>query len=440
MNILILNLPVHAPSVMPYSLCMMNAVLNSEIDANISVLDLNAKYHKKFFKTFYERLDKDNYFSLLDEFIAKTRSEYPKISKNAIKGEKPDGYKFIIKQILDKKPDYICMSFTYNSQVFFARSIINELKKLNIKVIIGGPADLSKIKKEVVHLQNYKELIDYFVDKGFEKFSKKAILDFSIFDKLDYFTKEIVYPIRTAKSCPYKLCTFCTHHGFSKYDMFDLDFIKETIQHNKMKKICFIDDCFTSDRLLKIAKMLKTLNVKWWCQLRPTKDMIDILPELYDSGLRSVAWGVESGNQRVLDYMVKGTKVDEISNVLKKAKKIGVINQIYVMFGLPTETKDEFMDTINFLENNKENIDLISTSVFGLQKGSLIYDNPKKYGVSNVMTKDRTLLGEKITYETSQGLSNNETKKLKKEYMKKIESIDKIPRIINSCKEQILNF
>ena len=50
--------------------------------------------------------------------------------------------------------------------------------------------------------------------------------------------------------------TLSSYHFEQFVNAIDLE--KSTV--NKMKKICFIDDCFTSDRLLKIAKMLKTLN------------------------------------------------------------------------------------------------------------------------------------------------------------------------------------
>jgi hypothetical protein len=52
MRIVLLNLPVSIPTVMPYSLAMMNAVLKSEIDEDISAVDLNAWYHHKKFNDF----------------------------------------------------------------------------------------------------------------------------------------------------------------------------------------------------------------------------------------------------------------------------------------------------------------------------------------------------------------------------------------------------
>ena len=102
MKILLLNLPVHTPTVMPYSLTMMKSVLKASINEDISALDLNAKYHHHFFNDLYKRLEeKEDYFSLLNEFMKKTRNHYPQISKSAITGEKPEGHDFLMNKILE---------------------------------------------------------------------------------------------------------------------------------------------------------------------------------------------------------------------------------------------------------------------------------------------------------------------------------------------------
>ena len=442
MKIVLVNLPVHIPTVMPYSLTMMSAVLCSSLNEDIVPIDLNSLYHYKKFNHFYKQLGENNYFDLLKEFVNETRHQYKEISKSVLSNNKPELQDFLVKQITKHNPDIVAFSLTYNSQMFFATSIIDELINKGLKVVIGGPADSSKINKKAIMLNNYQELIEYLEKNGANKKENMtdSVLDFSQYNKEEYFTTELIYPYKIASSCPYKLCTFCTHHSNLEYNIFGLEQLKETIVKSKIKKLCLIDDCFTSSTLKEISKILKPYNVKWWCQLRPIKDMVKILPKLYESGLRSVSWGVESGSQRILDKMIKGTKVEDISKVLEISKQSGIINQLYVMFGLPTETKDEFMQTIEFLEKNESNIDLISPSVFGLQKGSIIYEQPNKFGVDSVTKTNRTVLGQKIIYEPSTGLTQKQAMNLKKKNLGKINNINKIPKIINSAKEQVLNY
>jgi len=180
----------------------------------------------------------------------------------------------------------------------------------------------------------------------------ESFLDFSIFDKEKYFKKELIYPIKTSNSCPYKGCTFCTHHENKRYACFDIARIKETIIKNNIKKICFIDDGITCNRLLELSAMLKPLNVEWWCQLRPIKGMIPILPKLFEAGLKSISWGVESGSQDITDKMNKGLNINDVEHVLQKSKNIGIINQLYIMFGFPGETIVDAEKTIQFLKKN----------------------------------------------------------------------------------------
>ena len=441
MRILLLELPVHIPTVMPYSITMMKSVLSSCLNEEISILDLNAEFHYNEYKEYYLRKEKEDYFVVLDEFVNQARHDYSKISKSAIHGELPNGHQEMMKLILKKKPDIVAMSLAYNSQIFFASGIIDELNKKGIKVVVGGPADKTKIKDRSMELNDYDSLIKFLIENGAKekKEMQETYLDFSDYDKKKYFTKDFVYPLRTAYSCPYKLCAFCTHHQNSKYELIDLDFIKRTIQKNNIKKVFFIDDGFSKKRLFEIIEMITPLKITFWMQIRPEKWVLSLLPDLYNAGLRCVAWGIESGSQRVLDFMDKGTNIKDVKEVLSVSRNVGIKNIAYIMFGFPTESKEEFIQTLDFLEENINNIDLVAPSIFGLQEGSRAMIHQDRFGVQNVSYEKRTLLGERIYFEASSGLSQDELKKLKKKNMYKINKIDKYPKIINSCREQILN-
>ena len=111
---------------------------------------------------------------------------------------------------------------------------------------------------------------------------------------------------------------------------------------------------------------------------------------------------------------------------------------MFIMFGFPTETKEEFFDTIHFLKENSSSIDLVTTSIFGLQKGSAVYEHPAQYCVSSIHEEKRTVLDSKITYAVSRGMSFEEVESLRRKYTKTIKNIDKVPRVFNCFKEQIL--
>ena len=441
MKIVLVNLPVHIPTVMPYSIAMMNSVLISQLDIDIEVLDLNADYHLFEFKEFYHRIVDEEYFTLLDEFVNKTRLHYQRLSKAALAGEKLPHYDALLQKIIRLKPDAVAFSMAYNSQVFFGKPIIRDLRGKGINVILGGPADYSQIKKDAMVLSSYSEMTGYLVKTGAKKHGdiQAAPIDFSIFDKDKYFSKNIVYPLRTSISCPYRRCAFCTHHQNNQYHAFDLQTIKDAIIHNKMKKVCFIDDDFALPHLEKLASIIEPLHVEWWCQLRPIKGIIPLLPKLHAAGLRSAAWGIESGCQKMLDKIEKGTNLEDIESVLAKSKESGIRNIAYVMFGFPGETADDARMTISFLRKNKKYIDLISPSTFGLQRGSRMFEEPSRFGIKSVSFAPRILLGDKIEYIPKSGMTQEEAETIKKRYLGEMNNMDKVPRVINACKEQILN-
>ena len=136
--------------------------------------------------------------------------------------------------------------------------------------------------------------------------------------------------------------------------------------------------------------------------------------------------------------MQKGTSRREIERVLKDSHDAGIRNVVYVMFGFPTESEAEFLKTIDFLKRNKENIDLISTSIFGLQKGTVICNNPILFGIKKVTEEKRTMLGPKITFEVSHGLTTQQAIDLRRNYKKTLDSISRYSRAMNFFREHML--
>jgi len=221
------------------------------------------------------------------------------------------------------------------------------------------------------------------------------------------------------------------------YHEYNLELIRQTIINSKQKYFYFIDDMMPVKRLFELAKILKPLKVNWTCQLRPTKDMdYKTLKILKSSGLCMILWGVESGCDRILNLMNKGTNRHDIENVLSDSHKAGIKNVVYMMFGFPKETKSEFLESVEFLKQNDAEIDLVSASVFGLQKNTLVYNHPEKFGIE-IFEKKRTLLEPAINYSVSKGLSQKEASALLKKHKKTIDKINKYPRSMNFFREHM---
>ncbi|MFW6449916.1 MAG: B12-binding domain-containing radical SAM protein [Nanoarchaeota archaeon] len=387
MKLLVIYPPFAPSTIMPYSIGHLKGMLK-----NTKALDLNAKFHKLKFNINLKEL-------------ADTRV-HEKNNHLILNGEKPEFFDELLSLINNEKPDSVAFSLVYNSQCFYTRKLIEHLE---VPVYLGGPTVSPKLNGKHVDLTQLPV-----------EFKRNPKPDFSDFNKVDYLSPEIT-PAKSSKGCFYKNCAFCTHHKDTPYKELPLELDGDYL--------FFIDDMIPLDRLKQIASKVPK-NAKWWAQLRPTKDLVSHLRYLSENGLKSVAWGVESGSQKILNLMKKGTKVEDISKVLRAAKEAGMINTVYVMFGFPGETKEDFLKTIKFLKKHDKNIDLVSTSTFGLHKGTEVYNNPEKYDIK-IWQEQRTFLDDKIHFYPK-------PKDYQKNYRRTIEKINKLPKEYVLFKEQTL--
>ncbi|MBW3019857.1 radical SAM protein, partial [Candidatus Woesearchaeota archaeon] len=353
-----------------------------------------------------------------------------------VRNERPEFFEELLQKIKDFKPDLIAFSIVYSSQAFYALSLLKELK--DYKTIVGGPAVNEKlINVSTQFLKDERELLDYVGNYKSDVIEYPPV-DFSCYDLKKYFTPEPLIPLKTSNTCYYKKCAYCSHFCDVPYEEYDLNLIEATVKRSKAKHFFLMDEMIPVPRLLKLAEMFKRLNVYWTCQLKPIPLMtFDVLKTLRESGMTQILWGVESASDRVLKLMCKGTQKSNIEEVLKNSHNAGIKNIVYIIFGFPTETKEELLETINFMVKNSEYIDLVSTSIFGLQAGTPIYKNPEKFSITKIHEEERTVLDPKITYEISQGLTQEEATKIRQGYKSTLEKINKYPKTMNFFREHM---
>jgi len=166
-------------------------------------------------------------------------------------------------------------------------------------------------------------------------------------------------PIITSRGCP-ESCTYCNSksifsHKFRVRGTENiLSEIEYLIKKFGAKEIHIWDDNFTTqrNRVFQIRDEIKRRNIKikfaFPNGLRADYVDEEVLGALKDMGTYSIAFGVESGNQKVLDRVNKNIKLEEIELAFKLAKKIGLETWGFFMIGLPSETADSIKDTIDF--------------------------------------------------------------------------------------------
>ena len=152
------------------------------------------------------------------------------------------------------------------------------------------------------------------------------------------------------------------------------------------------DDCLTEDPDW-VAEFCEAYRANgftqpFWCQSRA--DIIvkheDMVRRMVEVGLRGFFIGFESGSDRVLRFLRKGTKVEHNLAAARVCRKYGIQIWANYMLGIPTETKDEVMDTIRMLREIDP--DYYSPAFYTPHPGSDLYEYCQKHDLSLITDHD----------------------------------------------------
>jgi anaerobic magnesium-protoporphyrin IX monomethyl ester cyclase len=169
-----------------------------------------------------------------------------------------------------------------------------------------------------------------------------------------------ILPIITARGCPSQ-CSFCTSaqmFGKSfrarspKNIVDELEWLRD--EHGA-DAFTFYDDTFTLNRrrALDICNEIKDrkIGLPWDCQTRVSTVSEEILVKMRQANCQQVFFGVESGCQKILDAVKKGTTVEQNERAIRLAKDAGLFVAVSVMIGYPGETKEMLQETIDLIRN-----------------------------------------------------------------------------------------
>ncbi len=236
--------------------------------------------------------------------------------------------------------------------------------------------------------------------------------DFSQFDLQLYLAPKIILPLQTARGCSWGKCAFCATSSiyFDKYQKFSVERVVDTLQHLKTTYdtayFAFHDEELPAYRGRRISqaildKKLEGISLYAYARLSKSFNDDNLLALLYKAGFSTICWGMESGCQKVLDLMDKGTDLSTMSELLKRSSENGIMNLCFQMFGFPGEDKKDAEQTVRFLSDNADYIDLIMSGTFNLHKNTPIYHNPDKWDIE-IQEKGHYLCNNGMSQEESQ--------------------------------------
>jgi len=206
-------------------------------------------------------------------------------------------------------------------------------------------------------------------------------------------------PVPTAhyaltRGCYWNRCAFCDY-GLSEeaptspWRQRNVDAVLSDLRHLSRfaRFVYFSVDAIAPAYLRRVAEAILDagLEIRWGAEIR-----LDALPRpkyfelLRASGCVAVSVGFESGSQRILDLMDKGTTVDRAVANIKGLAKAGIAVQIMGFTGFPSETFEEAMHSIGLLGELEGSWVFGGLGAFQLTAGARVAQRPGAFGIQNL--------------------------------------------------------
>lgn len=195
--------------------------------------------------------------------------------------------------------------------------------------------------------------------------------------------------IMTSRGCPNQ-CIFCAIHNVWKHTWRPhsaervLEEIDELVTKYKVKRINIHDDNFNiaKERIIKICQGIVKNKYKVTFSApgtyAPSLDE-EVLKWLAKAGFKNIRLSIESGNQEVLDKIIrKRIDLSKIPDIVKTAQRLGMVVEGAFIFGLPGETIQTMRDSVNFAK--KTGFDYIKKFIYQPFPNTKAYEICKEKG------------------------------------------------------------
>ncbi len=205
----------------------------------------------------------------------------------------------------------------------------------------------------------------------------------------DYFIGYLLHPylsFYTGRGCRSR-CTFClwpqTISGHRYRTRSPRSVAKEIAlaksSFPQVKEYFFDDDTFTDDRPRSeaIARLLGEMGVTWSCNAKADVPF-ETLKVLKENGLRLLLVGYETGSQKILNNIRKGTRIDFARRFAENCHTLGIKVHGTFIVGLPGETKETLEETIRFAK--EINPHTIQVSLAAAYPGTELYSQATEKG------------------------------------------------------------
>lgn len=194
-----------------------------------------------------------------------------------------------------------------------------------------------------------------------------------------------------AHGCYWKKCTFCdvSLDYIERYEPARVENLISSIERISKESghsgFHFVDEAAPPALVKSLSESLiaKKMKITWWGNLRFDKQFEHLAELMADSGCVAVTGGLEVGSPRVLKMINKGTTVEQVARVTKAFSDAGIYVHAYLMYGFPSQTVQETIDSLEVVRQlfTNECIHSGFWHRFMCTAHSPVGKNPEKYGI-----------------------------------------------------------
>lgn len=295
---------------------------------------------------------------------------------------------------------------------------------------VNGQATINELKRtfvlenEVVTYKNNPLVRDY-------KFSDVGTPDYSDLFLDQYISViEVVNPMHRlwsdgrwnkltmAHGCYWGKCTFCdiSLDYIKVYEPIAakliVDRMEELIEQTKNTGFHFVDEAAPPALMREVALEIlrRKLTVSWWTNIRFEKSFtLDLCRLLKASGCIAVSGGLEVASDRLLKLIDKGVTVEQVARVNRNLTEAGIMVHAYLMYGFPTQTKQETIDSLEMVRQLFE-LGVLQSGFwhqFAMTFHSPVGSDPEKYKVINQTTEVGTFANNDLYHVEKSGLNHS---------------------------------
>lgn len=210
----------------------------------------------------------------------------------------------------------------------------------------------------------------------------------------DYLSPVPIVPLALGRGCYWAKCTFCPDYIYARHRACPpetleaiVDAVSERFPGGAMLHLT--DAALPPKHLDSISRTIaeRGAPLQWHGFVRPERKFTDpaFVERLARGGCSMLQVGVESASPRLLELMDKGVDVDGMRDMLRRTRAAGIRNQIYLLFGMPSETDLERDETLRWLEDCEDAVSDVNVSILNLPRKSPMQARPADFGITRIM-------------------------------------------------------